>query len=504
MASQLRASTSSPQRNSTSDSRLPNRLFVDATYTLTSGRRSGIERVVNSLRSGCGKLASGLGITSGTLMSLGESFYAISASDEQRIEQVIGCQRDIVSSLPAAYRQTVAPILQLTRSKKLKSWMLPEPGHMGLFKLPYRYWYRRQLQNISQQCQRVELGAGDLLVLPDAYWARKEIWPAVQQARAQGCFVVSVVHDVIPLTHPQFVGERRTRRFADYLRNLAISSDHILCISQTVRQELERTLPELLSSMNSSSMNSGDSQSLDTNSGDLNYCRSYGVFPLGAEFAETQGPVRREVQELFSHSSADNPYVTVAALDPRKNHRYLLDAFERLWMRDPHRKLCLIGRVGSRCEDIVERIALYQRQGRPLFAFHDLSDAELQFCYRHCRGVIFPSIVEGFGLPIVEALWHGQPTLVSDTPIHREVGGQHCGYFDLADPESLVDLLLQSANASNSGQSSIDGRSIDRGQLRPRSWNESSQIFLDQCLAAFSQSLSHAHGLAQTEDRQVA
>ncbi len=92
----------------------------------------------------------------------------------------------------------------------------------------------------------------------------------------------------------------------------------------------------------------------------------------------------------------------MAAFDPRKNHRYLLDAFDLLWQRIPdpsaRPKLCLVGRVGGRCHEIIERIKHHPLLNRNLFAFHDLNDAELQYCYQQCRGVIFPSIVEGFGL----------------------------------------------------------------------------------------------------------
>ncbi len=86
----------------------------------------------------------------------------------------------------------------------------------------------------------------------------------------------------------------------------------------------------------------------------------------------------------------------------------------------------MVGRVGWLCEDILIQLEKHTRRNRELFVFHDLSDAELQYCYSSSRGVIFPSIVEGFGLPIVEALWHGQKTFASDTPIHREVGRNDC------------------------------------------------------------------------------
>ncbi len=268
---------------------------------------------------------------------------------------------------------------------------------MGLFKLPYRYWYRASMRSICKQAQLVQPGSGDLLVLPDAYWARKEIWPAVAAARARGAFTAFVVYDLIPLSHPHFVGQRRTRRFEEYLKQVASQADLIVTISATVRRELEATLPELMQGQS--------------------YCQNICDFPLGAEFPtrdqSVSVQVRQELLQLFAGQRGANPYLTVAAFDPRKNHRYLLDAFDLLWgkIKDGTQQpqLCLVGRVGGNCDEIMQRIQHHPLLKHKLFAFHDLSDVELEYCYQKCRGVIFPSIVEGFGLPIVEAMWHRAP-----------------------------------------------------------------------------------------------
>ncbi|MCC6509664.1 MAG: glycosyltransferase family 4 protein [Pirellulaceae bacterium] len=456
----------------------PRRVFIDATYTLGSGRRSGIERVVNNLRENCGAMALDAGAQYSTLLSQAGQFYGIGPQQQAELQRLVAAQADVVSSLPSLYRRCVSPLVQVTGSKKLKTWLLPQAGHLGMFKLPYRYWYRHMLRSMCASAPVVEPGEGDLLILPDAYWARKEVWDAVIQARARGAYTAVVVYDLIPLSHPEFVGDRRKNRFAEYLRQVASHSDLILTISQTVRRELEAKLPELMQG--------------------APYCRNIRDFPLGAEFPATQSApqVRPEVQQLFGHGQANNPYLTVAAFDPRKNHRYLLDAFDSLWQSLEQQtqtltqhdgacqvgpmlpKLCLVGRVGGRCEDVMQRIHQHPRLGKQLFTFHDLTDIDLQYCYHHCRGVIFPSIVEGFGLPIVESLWHGARTLASDTAIHREVGGESCQYFDLAHPGSLVELLLQLEHDSTSAGTGVV-------PVRPYSWSESAGIFFNQCLESY-------------------
>lgn len=445
---------------------LPGRLLIDATYTLGSSRRSGIERVVHNLVDHGLALAGGSQVPAAALMNMHGQFYEMGAEQQSHLDRLLNTQSDILASMPKLYQRMVTSLLSGTTSSKLKNWLLPEPGHMGMFKLPYRYWYRASMQRICKSAKPILPGHGDLLVLPDAYWARKEIWPGVEAARQRGAYTAVVVYDLIPLSHSHFVGERRTRRFEEYLKQVATHADMILAISSTVRRELEETLPELMAGQP--------------------YCQKICDFPLGAEFptrqAAAEPKLRDDLLDLFEGERQENPYLTVAAFDPRKNHRYLLDAFDLLWQRvtNPAErpKLCLVGRVGGRCSEIIERIKHHPLLGRNLFAFHDLNDAELQYCYQQCRGVIFPSIVEGFGLPIVEAMWHRAPTMASDTPIHREVGRDNCQYFDLASPASLTDMLQTQLNAA--GELSLPTIT------RPHSWQESAEIFYRQCLEGYA------------------
>jgi alpha-1,2-rhamnosyltransferase len=170
----------------------------------------------------------------------------------------------------------------------------------------------------------------------------------------------------------------------------------------------------------------------------------------------------------------------VATLDPRKNHSLVLDAFDLLWQSGSDVEICFVGRVGSRCDDLIERIRNHPQLGLRLHLFDDLADCELHHCYRHSRGAVFPSIVEGFGLPIVEALWHGKKTFVSDTEIHREVGQDDCCYFDLNAPQSLVDCIVDWERTLS------DDSSWHPPTRRPATWGDSSEQFLEQCFQLFN------------------
>lgn len=74
-------------------------------------------------------------------------------------------------------------------------------------------------------------------------------------------------------------------------------------------------------------------------------------------------------------------------------------------------------------------------------AMQDLDDAALDECYRRCTAVLNPSLAEGFGFPILEALGRGSPIVASDIAPYRELGGDLPRYFDPASAEAALDAL---------------------------------------------------------------
>ncbi len=402
------------------------RIFIDASYTLASGKNSGIERVVRSLLRESAQLADTGAIPKPqSIISIDGKFYAPDAQQLATFQRPAAMHANVMAQMPRLYRILAELVCAAVPSRKLRKWAIPQAGHLGLFKLPHNWYESHVRRQITQRCTPLEFHPGDLVLLPDAYWVnrlRSSVWEAASRVREQGGLIATLLYDLIPLTHPEFVGLKRQAAFLDYLKKTAEHSDLLLAISATVRDQVASFLPTIAD-------------------GDKPICRDVRAIQLGAELESISGPVRQEVRDLFAADQA--PYLMVATFDPRKNHRLLLDTFELLWSQQPDLKLCLVGRIGSRCDELVQRIVEHPRLGKTLFLFSDLSDAELHHCYQGARGVVFPSIVEGFGLPIVESLFFGKKTFASDTPIHREVGAEDCSYFSLEHPGSLVASILE-------------------------------------------------------------
>jgi glycosyltransferase involved in cell wall biosynthesis len=274
------------------------------------------------------------------------------------------------------------------------------------------------------ESEPVAFGAEDVLLLPDAYWACGEVWPAVERARAAGAASVPVVYDLIPMQHPAIYGADGAAMFRRYLAAVVAHADLIVTISETVARDLAaetsavrfpRRAPEIV------------------------------PWRLGCDLPDAGGVVRPDVRALFDGRQPDSPFLVVGAIEPRKNHGLVLDAFERLWENPAtsHVRLAIVGRAGFKSEPTLKRIKSDPRYGSHLFLLSDLDDTEIDHAYRNARAVVFASIAEGFGLPIVEALRHGQTVIASDLPIHREVGGVACDYFDVAAPGRLADAVAR-------------------------------------------------------------
>jgi glycosyltransferase involved in cell wall biosynthesis len=129
------------------------------------------------------------------------------------------------------------------------------------------------------------------------------------------------------------------------------------------------------------------------------------------------------------------PYVlAVGTLKLHKNYERLLDAFAGL--RDRETELVIVGRDDGRASILRERIARLGIAERVrLLGF--VEEEELAALYRRARMFVFPSLYEGFGMPLLEAMAHDVPVACSDLDVFREVAGDAAAYFDPTDVEAM-------------------------------------------------------------------
>ena len=305
--------------------------------------------------------------------------------------------------------------------------------------------------------EAISFRSGDKLLLPDAYWACPKVWKAVESARREGAAVTTIVYDLIPIQHPSIYGVGGAALGRSYLENVVRHSDQIVTISQTVAGDVESFVSELDPPRGRPVITS---------------------WQLGCDLPNLTRPVREEVRNVFRRRMPDSPYLVVGSFDLRKNHDYVLQCFERLWAQAEtmNLRLAFAGTPSPDVEPIVNAVRKHPQYGRKLFLLSGLSDAELAYAYQNARGVIAPSIAEGFCLPIVEALHYQQYVFVSDIPIHREISGGACEFFSLDSVESLMRSITDFEATYE--QNTVNSRE----PVSLQSWQDAAHSLLDKVI----------------------
>ncbi len=142
----------------------------------------------------------------------------------------------------------------------------------------------------------------------------------------------------------------------------------------------------------------------------------------------------------LAYDLAEPFILSVSTIQPRKNLRRLLAAYARLVKRGRRETLVFVGQLGWKYREFLREIEALDLKGRVRMLGY-VPDADLPAIYNMARALVFPSLYEGFGLPIIEAMACGTPVLTSNCSAMPEVAG---GAALLADPlslESLVDVL---------------------------------------------------------------
>lgn len=282
-----------------------------------------------------------------------------------------------------------------------------------------------RLRDHAPTSPEIAFGSRAVLLLPDSSWG-EEFWEAIDAARAAGTRLGVVQHDFIPLRHPELVPPKSTAVFRRWMQATLTRADFVLAVSETVARE---TRAELLAL--------GRAEVAK---------RHVATFRNGSDFCTARQPwgvrptVRASLRRFLAAGPAA-PLLTVGTIEPRKNQAILFEAFRSVQAKDPTARLLVLGMVGWKGQGVATAMRRHPAWGDGILHVPDASDAELHHAYRHARALVFPSLAEGYGLPIVEALAAGLPVLASDIPVHREVGGGHCAYFDPHDAAGLAARL---------------------------------------------------------------
>ena len=163
----------------------------------------------------------------------------------------------------------------------------------------------------------------------------------------------------------------------------------------------------------------------------------------------------------------------VGTLEPRKNLRFLLDAFQEIRQRRDDIKLVISGKEGWKNKAFQDALKNHTHK-EDIFITGYLEKNQIMTLYRHAECMLFTSHYEGFGIPLLEAMENGCPIITSDTSTQKEVCKEAAVYIPEFNSSDWADAFLAVAENNELHQ-----QLVNRGKDRARafSWNKSAEKF---------------------------
>jgi glycosyltransferase involved in cell wall biosynthesis len=297
----------------------------------------------------------------------------------------------------APWQRKLLASVGLETSDRLKTHLAP----MERSSISRNLWYYRELPSLAAREQ------ADLVHLS---------YPVPVNASAFSCPTVVTLHDLYPYEIPLNFGLRQIFFHRMILQQCLRGVDAIACVSQITSHRLRQYAPS------------------------STWRKAVQIYNCveAPQLCAVQAPIP---------SWQDEPFLLCVAQHRRnKNIPLLLRTFARLLHRreiDLETKLAVIGIAGPetrRIHRLVSRLGL----GEKVYLLDGLTEEELQWCYARCKALVLPSMTEGFGLPVAEALLAGCRVVCSDIPAFREIGEGHCRFVDLRNDaeESLAAAIV--------------------------------------------------------------
>jgi glycosyltransferase involved in cell wall biosynthesis len=297
------------------------------------------------------------------------------------------------------------------------------------------------------------------VVLLGAAWVIPEYASLiVNLKRTHDARFAMLFHDFIPIYARETCDQGTAVVFREFVDQVLPVVDLAMCVSRSTERDLKR------------------------------YCSESGVAApptlvtqLGTSFDEFF-PRAEAVAPPRSGASASEPFVLfVSTIEGRKNHNFMFDTWQTLVERGVEvPRLVCVGRIGWRAERFLTNLLETDYLGGRIELREDVSDEALNALYRDCLFTVFPSVYEGWGLPIGESLGHGKLCVLADNSSLPEVAGEFGCFIPIDDVEAAADSiagLLGDPDRLAAYEEAIATR------FTPLRWEDVARRVVEGCLA---------------------
>lgn len=242
----------------------------------------------------------------------------------------------------------------------------------------------------------------------------------------RGSTISVFVHDTIPLDLPHFQRDGSVERFELFLRRVSAKADLAIYNSQVTQNSAEEHM------------------------GRIGRVPRGLVAHLGVELPAADPsalPATMPLEEAY--------FLCVGTIEPRKNHLFLVDVWERIEKQVPPQEmphLIICGQRGWKNEEFFFRLDNSRLKGRFIHEVAGLSDGAIAALLDNAAGVVFPSLSEGYGLPVLEAAGRNVPVICAELPVYRELLADIPVYASVNDSYLWIRRIMSLAQKRRAGQ----------------------------------------------------
>lgn len=231
-----------------------------------------------------------------------------------------------------------------------------------------------------------------------------------------GVYIATLIHDILPITHPHFFVEGQDQIHKEWLTHILDISDLLITTSTATKDALLHY------------------EQID---------QPIVTIPLATSNLTITQNTKHPVIPGSDPESTPN-FLIVSTIEPRKGHAQLLDAFELLWAEGNEYHLTIVGKEGWNVSELIVRLESHPQKDKHLHYKAFVEDTELQQLYKNATALIVSSYAEGFGLPLIEAAHYTLPIIARDIPVFHEIAKEAAFYFpDSKEPELLANAIKE-------------------------------------------------------------
>jgi glycosyltransferase involved in cell wall biosynthesis len=302
---------------------------------------------------------------------------------------------------------------------------------------------------------------GEPLLVMGAPWSKDGYGRLLEQLRATYHLEPALLlYDLIPVRRPEWCDAKLVRDFSAWLETVLPQCARLMAISRATAADVEAYARE----------------------NGLKLLSPVVPVPIGTNFGT---PVPQSDAAPPPGLPAPGSYILfVSTMEARKNHALLFRVWRRLLTEMPREQvptLVFAGRVGWLISDLMQQLENTDWLGGKIRMIRDPTDAELNALYEGCQFTIFPSLFEGWGLPVSESLGRGRPCLASNRTSLPESGGALARYFD---PENL-DNVCQAVRDIIEDPVGLEAwRAEVAREYRHVPWERTADALITACLSA--------------------